>query len=238
MGPNHSGWHLIPEVLRRIGVSHSGEGGDTGEKSWLFQLRESVPRKWRDLVSRSLPNKVRDYLRIHWATSSIDWRNDHVFSLPTDAHGLIRINLKGRDAEGHVEPGPDYEEICRNISRTLKDLFNPQTGKPVVDEVFLTDEVFPGPERDRLPDLIVSWRNGAKIDGVTSKEIGAVRGDLPDRRSGNHRAEGFALFYGPGIAKGQESEGHLLDIAPTILNFYGQDLPSSFDGRPWTKILS
>lgn len=243
MGPNHTGWHLLPDMLGHIGVSPSkAKGGahpdDAGERAWLLHLRESIPRKWRDSVSHLLPDNLRDYLQIHWATANIDWIKDRAFSLPTDAHGFIRVRLKGRDANGNVNPGPEYEEICRKISRTLKGLCDPQTGKPVVGEVFLTDEIFPGLERDNLPDLIVSWRNGKKIEGVLSKEIGTVSGKLPDPRTGNHRAEGFALLYGPGVTKDQESEGHLLDIAPTILDFYGHDLPDSFDGRSWTHLVA
>jgi predicted AlkP superfamily phosphohydrolase/phosphomutase len=240
MGPNHVGWHLLPAVFEQLGVSHSNgrdHPGQASESALLKRLRSSIPRKWRDLASRSLPDQIRDYLRVHWATTSIDWLNDRVFSLPTDAHGFVRVNLKGRESNGNVEPGREYEEICAEISRTLKDLFHPQTGKPVVDEVFLTDEVFPGPERHGLPDIIVSWRNGQAIDAVTSKDIPAVSGRLPDPRSGNHRGEGFALVYGPEVAKGQNSEGHLLDIAPTILSFYGAETPGSMDGRPWTHLF-
>jgi predicted AlkP superfamily phosphohydrolase/phosphomutase len=234
MGANHSGWHFVPEVLKRVAATPaSSDSSQAGQKSLLFQLRESLPRKWRDLVSHALPNKLRDCLRVHWATSHIDWVNDFVFSLPTDAHGLIRVNLKGREPNGKVTAGAEYEELCRKVTHALKDLVDPQTGKPVVEKVFWADEVFPGPERDRLPDLIVSWRNGKKIDRVASREVGTISGNLPDPRSGNHRAEGFALLYGPGIAKHKRSEGHLLDIAPTILNFYGHDIPETFDGRSW-----
>ena len=232
MGANHSGWHLVPEVLKRI-TPASDDDSHAGKKTWLFQLRESIPRKWRDVVSHALPNKLRDYLRVHWATSHIDWVNDFVFSLPTDAHGLIRVNLKGREPNGRVSSGVEYQELCRKVSQALKDLIDPQTGMPVVERVFFTDEVFPGPERDRLPDLIVNWRNGKKIDRVASKELGTISGTLPDPRSGNHRAEGFALLIGPGVARRKRSDGHLLDIAPTILSFYGHDIPKTFDGRAW-----
>jgi predicted AlkP superfamily phosphohydrolase/phosphomutase len=68
MGANHSGWHFVPEVLKRI-TPASDDRSHAGKKSWLFQLRESIPRKWRDVVSHALPNKLRDYLRVHWATS-------------------------------------------------------------------------------------------------------------------------------------------------------------------------
>ena len=234
MGANYSGWHLIPDVLKRMSFAGaSGEDGRDGKKSWLVRLRASIPRRWRDIASHSLPNKLRDYLRVHWASANIDWLDDLVFSLPTDAHGLIRINLKGREPNGKVDSGAEFEAICRRVSQALKDLVDPQTGERVVEEVFFTDQVFPGPERDRLPDLIVSWKNGKKIDRVASSEVGTISGELPDPRSGNHRAEGFALCHGPGITQGGRSEGHLLDIAPTILSFYGHDIPALFDGRPW-----
>lgn len=239
IGPNHSGWHLIPEVLARIGVAHAKyEDHKPRKKSRLFRVRESVPRKWRDAVSRSLPNRIRDYLRVHWATSNIDWLNGRVFSLPTDAHGLIRVNLEGRDPNGRIKPDTEYREICREVSRALKSLTDAETGKPIVEEVFVTDEVFPGPAREILPDLIVSWRNGKNIDQVSSPQTGNIGGKLPDLRGGNHRPEGFALLYGPAARKGHESEGHLLDIAPTILNFYGLEQPAAFDGSPWSHVLS
>ncbi|MGH7931127.1 MAG: hypothetical protein ACREQV_25420, partial [Candidatus Binatia bacterium] len=67
---------------------------------------------------------------------------------------------------------------------------------------------------------------------------GTISGELADRRSGNHRSDGFALLYGPGVAKGQQSEGHLLDIAPTILKYFGLNAPADFDGRPLAGFFS
>jgi len=61
---------------------------------------------------------------------------------------------------------------------------------------------------------------------------------LRDPRSGNHRPEGFALFYGPGIGKGSVGEGHIVDIAPTILKYFGLTPSSDIEGRPWSKIVS
>jgi predicted AlkP superfamily phosphohydrolase/phosphomutase len=185
-----------------------------------------------------LPDKLRDCLQAHWATEKIDWHKDSAFPLPTDAQGFVRVSLKGREVNGRVNPGRDYDETCRKIVRTLNGLVDPQTGKRVVEEVFLTDEIFPGPQRESLPDLIVKWSADKRIDAIFSKEIGTVEAESPDPRSGAHRPEGFALLHGPGVTKAQESEGHLLDIAPTILNFYGHDLPPSLDGRPWTHIFS
>jgi predicted AlkP superfamily phosphohydrolase/phosphomutase len=237
MGPNHVGWHLLPEVLRRAGHARSNGESVVDKKSRLLQLRESIPRRWRDVISHFLPNKLRDSLRIHWASSNVDWLNDRVISLPTDAHGFIRVNLKGRDSKGIVSSVAEYDEICRKVTRTLKDLVDLETGQPVVKDVFLTDEIFPGPERDSLPDLIVNWLTDKKIDSVHSKEVGTVKGVLPDPRSGNHRSEGFALLYGPEIPKGQRSEGHLLDIAPSVLRFYGDTPAASFDGHAWDDLV-
>jgi predicted AlkP superfamily phosphohydrolase/phosphomutase len=158
--------------------------------------------------------------------------------LPTDQLGYIRINLRGREPNGIVEPGSEYDDVCSQVTETLKELVHPHTGKPIVREIFHTDQIVPGPQRNRLPDLIVTWLDDAEIHEANSTEIGTINGDLPDPRSGNHQPQGFAIFYGPGIKNNQVSEGHIVDIAPTVLKYFGLKPSSDIDGRPWTDIFS
>jgi predicted AlkP superfamily phosphohydrolase/phosphomutase len=42
--------------------------------------------------------------------------------------GAIRINLRGREPEGVVEPGAEYEAFRREIADALTVLENPETG--------------------------------------------------------------------------------------------------------------
>lgn len=239
MGPNHAKWHLIPEILSQLGflVTMNSRRG-VKQTHWLGEVRDSIPLRWRRSISRHLPGGVRDFLRIYWATSRIEWSRTRAFHLPTDLLGYIRINLKGREPYGIVEPGSEYNDLCTQISEALKQVVNPHTGRQLVREVFYTDQVFPGPQRDRLPDLIVTWRDEAEINGAYSQKIGIINGDSPDPRTGNHRPQGFAIMHGPGIEKALSSEGHIFDVAPTVFRYFGLKPPSYIDGKPWINIPS
>lgn len=241
MGPNHAKWHLIPELLSEMGMwvtrTKKDRRGIT-QTNWPGELRDSIPLTWRRSVSRYLPGWLRDYQRTHWATSRIDWAQTRAFPMPTDQLGYIRVNLKGREPLGIVEPGSEYEEVCERINEALRKLVDPRTGRRIVGEIFRTDQVFPGAERDRLPDLIVAWRDDPETDRAHAEEAAASRGDSPDPRAGNHRPRGFALLSGPGIGKGRVADGHILDIAPTALKNFGLTPPCDIDGRPWNDIFS
>jgi predicted AlkP superfamily phosphohydrolase/phosphomutase len=238
MGPNYVGWHLIPEVLTKLRLTVGNQANGNAVKiDWLAKLRSLVPSQRRRSLSRYLPNRVRDYLSLRWAASNIDWSQSQVFDLPTDSLGFLRVNLKGREPSGIVEPGKEYDELCQRTRKALQQLVIPKTGKRAAREIFLTDHLFPGPERDRLPDIIIDWNDGTEIDGAYSSETGTIEGTSPDPRQGNHRPEGFAVVYGTAIRKGYVAEGHILDIAPTVLDCFGLEPASSMDGRPWTGLF-
>ena len=228
MGPNAAKWPYIPEVLSRLGMLVSRTSKDL---HWLGAFRDLVPRQWRRAVSRHLPGTLRDHLQVHWANSGIDWQQTRAFPLPTDLLGYIRVNLKGREPRGVVEPGAEYERVCGEISEALKELVDPNTGARIVREVFHADQVFPGAQRHRLPDLIVSWQDGPAVPEARAQSWDGINGDSLDPRSGNHRQGGFALFYGPGIKKDRVAKGRITDIAPTILQYFGLKPPATIDGR-------
>ena len=67
---------------------------------------------------------------------SIDWSRTKTVFL---AEG-IWINLKGRDPQGIVEPGEEYEEVRDEVINLLLDLKDPRTGKPVFSLVCRREE--------------------------------------------------------------------------------------------------
>jgi predicted AlkP superfamily phosphohydrolase/phosphomutase len=240
MGPNDANWHLVPEVLARLGqlvTKSKRDGSRMAQANWLGEIRDMIPLAWRRSVSRFLPGSCRDHLRLYWFNSSIDWSQTRAFHLPTDLFGYIRINLKGREPHGIVEPGSEYNDLCRRIGEAFKELVNPHTGKRIVREVFHADQWFPGPQRKRLPDLIIAWEDEPPVGGAYSNEIGRVNGKSPDPRSGNHKPHGFAIFYGPGFAHEKVVEGRIVDIAPTVLKYFGLKPPPHSDGRPLTEVF-
>jgi predicted AlkP superfamily phosphohydrolase/phosphomutase len=236
MGPNNARWHLIPQVLSELGVlvlNTKNGRRSIGQTYGLGELRDSIPLRWRRSISRHLPIRLRDRFRTHRATARIDWSQTRAFHLPTDQLGYVRINLRGREPQGIVEPGAEYQDLCDTISDALKNLVDERTGRKVVREIFRADQLFPGPERHRLPDLLVSWQ-----DEPGHRQSLPVDGNALDPRAGNHRPEGFALFYGRGVRQGQSLQGHIVDLAPTVLKYFGLIPPADMDGRALPGIFS
>jgi predicted AlkP superfamily phosphohydrolase/phosphomutase len=154
------------------------------------------------------------------------------FALPSFADGYVRINLKGRDPQGIVSPN-DYNAMCDEICGILMRLRDGRRGLPMVRDIVRTRQD-PLATDPKLPDadLIIGWQDDYATDVVESPELGRF-GPYPPYRSGSHRHEGFLCAVGPGIAPGTRIEGgHVMDLAPTILQLMGVSLPKYFDGKP------
>jgi len=244
LGPNHSGWHLLPEVLERLGYfATAGQkqpaaaeeaSQDSGAKKDLVKMvRDLLPVGFRKALARRLPTGLRDALAKRVDMADIDWSRTQAFCLPTDLEGYIRINLRGREPEGIVEPGEEYEAVCQAMTAALTGLINPATGQPAVKQVIRVDDMFPGDRRAYLPDLIVVWTGDTVISALESAAIGQVKGKSPDGRVGTHASPGFVIGRGPAIRRGGTlAGGHILDLAPTVLSRFGV-ASDQMEGRVW-----
>ncbi|MDF1587373.1 alkaline phosphatase family protein [Marinimicrococcus flavescens] len=243
IGPNHAGWHLLPEILARLGLFSSADlPADGAQKAAaprdkkldpVKALRDLLPTDLRKSLARMLPTALRDRLAKRVDTAAIDWARTKAYCLLTDLEGCIRINLKGREPEGIVEPGAEHEALCAEIEEALGALVNPATGRPAVARVLRAGEAFPGPRRDWLPDLVVLWDREAPITALASPRIGTVAGPSPDHRPGTHAGPGFAVVAGPGVAPGALPAGaHIEDLAPAVLAALGCTVPSHMTGNP------
>ena len=162
------------------------------------------------------------------------WKNMKAFALPSFSEGYVRLNVRGRESSGIVDPA-DYEQACSEITAELHQLTDARTGKPAVRRVVRTRKGPQGPamdgERPSDADLIVIWEN-VPIDVVDHPAAGRI-GPVPFKRSGSHVHRGFLLATGPGVPAGERlSEAHALDIPPTILTLLGAPVPAHFDGAP------
>jgi predicted AlkP superfamily phosphohydrolase/phosphomutase len=181
-----------------------------------------------------MPTGLRDSLAKRVDTASIDWSRTKAFCLITDLEGCIRVNLKGREPLGIVEPGAEYDRLVGELVAALMELVNPATGAPAVTRVIRADDAFKGQRRDWLPDLVVHWAREAPISALASPRIGTISGLSPDRRPGTHAGPGFAVVAGPGIGAGSlGNAAHIFDLAPTVLARLGVSPPGHMSGRPW-----
>lgn len=233
--PNRCGWHLLPAVLERLGYVNSGSTHGDGDdpvspRSMASAVKSLFPPRARRRIADSLPWWLRDRLGMYIQASRIDWTRTRAFTLPTDLEGCIRINVKGREPEGIVEPGAEYDALIQEMGARLLELVNPATGDPAVRKIWLRNEVLPGERREQLPDLVVSWNDRAPIQALEGPGMERIAEPSPDPRTGTHSTSGFLLARAPGIPKGR-SRGNLVQVAPTILRLLGVD-HSSMDGEP------
>jgi len=210
-------------------------------KPWL--PKRFMPKSANGLVSpwELGERKVRaNWMPAMWYSDL--WPRMKAFGLPGFADGHIRINLKGRDRNGVVDPA-DYDAVCQEITDLLTGLTNARTGEPCVDKVVRTRR-YPteDQDRDRLPgpDLIAIWNKSPKqpADVADSPQLGRI-GPFPHARPGGHRSTGFLMASGPGIEAGKMGptvEG--VDIGPTLLTLMGAPVPAHLDGVPIADLIA
>jgi predicted AlkP superfamily phosphohydrolase/phosphomutase len=245
VGPNHAGWHLLPDILKRLDYLASAaarpQAANDSHQPSRFDpvkaLRDFLPVGFRQALARQLPTKLRDKLAQRVDTADIDWSRTRAYWLPTDLEGYIRINLAGREPQGIVQPGAEYEAALADLGAALLELRDPATGRAIVDEVIRTDERYPGARRAYLPDLIVRWNGSAPIAAAQSQRVGVIAVPSPDARSGTHQGPGFVLASGRDIPQGARLDGaHILDVAPTLLARMGVAPPTTMPGRAWPEL--
>jgi predicted AlkP superfamily phosphohydrolase/phosphomutase len=200
-------------------------------------MKSMVSKQTRRRIADSLPWWLRDQLGAREQAANIDWSKTRAFTLPTDLEGCIRINLKGREPQGTVEPGEAYRELCDEIRARLLELQDPVSAAPAVDRVWLRNEVFPGARQEQLPDIIVTWNNKASFKTLASPRFGSIEGENTDLRPGTHSPFGFLLATGADIPSKRHSRARLVDVAPTALQFLGLSPSAQMQGAPVTELL-
>ncbi len=161
----------------------------------------------------------------------VDWSGSRAYSFGRHL-GSIYVNLKGREPQGIVRPGAEYEAVRDEIERLAYEFRDPHTGQPLIGEVLRREEVYSGPFLDRAPDLILRPREPSDIffglaDFGHRRTVATVY-----RYSGMHRDYGLLIMNGPGVRRGEEIGGAAIqDIAPTVLHTMGLPVPSDMDGR-------
>jgi predicted AlkP superfamily phosphohydrolase/phosphomutase len=243
MGPYYHGSHLLNRVLDRLGVNDPGRSrGSAGRPARSRPLRERmwharhlIPRSWRDRLKARVPVGLVDAARPRVAPParrSTDLSLKRVFQVPSsNMTAGLRINLKGREPAGLVEPGAEYDALCRGISEALLALENPATGGKAVQWVARADDLYRGPRLDWLPDLLVEWDHSGPITAVRSPAIGTVSGVARTGRSASHWPNALLLGAGPRFRPGPIAGAlETMDLGPTILEFFGVARPPDFEG--------
>jgi predicted AlkP superfamily phosphohydrolase/phosphomutase len=158
-----------------------------------------------------------------WVEST-DWDRTSAYALGELGHGHVRI---ARRFDG------DRAALRDEIAGELLRLEDADTGTPAVAELVVAQDAFEGPRVDLLPDLWIGWTRAGFLRRVRHPELGVLVEDMSGIKPSEHTERGFAIAAGPSVRAGQtELEGHVVDLAPTILHMHGQPIPDDFDGGP------
>lgn len=169
--------------------------------------------------------------RAEWLRD-VDWSKTKAYVLGLT--GLF-LNLKGREAQGIVEPGADAAAVKAEIMAKLKGLRDEEKKAIGINEAFDTAALYSGPYLENAPDLVIGYNAGYRIswDCATGMVAGPVFEDNLKPWSGDHCVDPRLV---PGVffcnRKVKTTEPALIDIAPTALRLFGIDPPPYMDGKP------
>jgi predicted AlkP superfamily phosphohydrolase/phosphomutase len=227
-------------VLHKHGLLAIHEAQDDQQTiDWLrtlqFKLRGDLLHRLKIWGQRLMPKQTWRALhdRYH-GTTAIDWGQTLCYRVPLQVpvEGVM-VNLKGRQPQGIVEPGQEYDLVRKRVIELMSHVVDPGTGQPVVEACYLREDIFCGPFVEELPDIFLLLRPGYKGDGqLDAGLVSATTQAELERFRGNHTMDGIYMASGPTVRSGMTLRGaNLIDVAPTLLYLMDIPIPEDMDGR-------
>jgi predicted AlkP superfamily phosphohydrolase/phosphomutase len=215
MAANETGEHYLDSILRLL------EPKLATPAQRLRMLARRLRRRWHHGGGDPMSDRLV-------------YQTDH-----NEISGAIRINLIGREPAGTVRTN-ERKSLSERLARELLALRDATTGLPVIESVLQSDQQFPGSNRERLPDLFAVWDRRTRPQVICSPLIGSVSVEPHGFRPGNHVAGGFYIAAGSNIAPagaglGAEPAASLMDLAPTVAQLLGTQLPAC-EGKPIARL--
>ena len=231
MGPRHSGTRLLDRILTRLdgGSLHTRTDpvNTVARRLWrksptAFRNRLAPIRKRVTNDGFQLGRKRRKFFEV----------------IANDRTAGVRLNVLGREANGTILSGAEYDRYCEMLTRDLLEVINAETGEPLVAEVIKTHDHYDGEFVERLPDILVTWNRSAPINAATSDKIGSVDNQgIFTTRSGDHNPVGYFFATGQGWEPLNLNKiVSVLDFAPTVATLLGLEKTVG-DGQPIDVLL-
>lgn len=188
-------------------------------------------------LRRLIGFKTREKRRLYGMKKFIDWSKTKAYTGRLAECG-VHVNLKGREGQGIVASGEEYEKIRELIISNLSDIRDPQNGEKIFEKIWKREELYAGPYVSYAPDLILDFGDHPYManDSLVTNELFEK---VPSNGVGGmHRNDGIIIVQGKGIKQGVTLDGaRICDLAPTILFLMGAEVPDNMDGKILADIL-
>jgi predicted AlkP superfamily phosphohydrolase/phosphomutase len=244
MGPKYGAQFMLDKILLALGVTAPAPAPQkrVTVRNRLGPLLTSVWQRLPKTLKQTMQpirKRTREWvLGDEIPAPTIDPAASRCFMIQNNSsHGGIRVNLEGREPEGKVAPGAEYDALLDQLAEDLAAITNIETGHPIVKAVHRRDRLYAGPECNHLPDLMVEWHNDAPTRMVSSNKIGRIDGEYRYCRTGDHKSGGLFIVKGPHTRPMMlDRVVSCIDFAPTIAALLGVRL-DDVDGTAIRELL-
>jgi predicted AlkP superfamily phosphohydrolase/phosphomutase len=230
MEPNRAQDHFLQEIMARLNTLYLTERGHRcarGRDNVMSILRKRVPPSWQFVVASLLGENVQDWVVNRTLIGGLKWPHTPAFRVSGGGEGMLRLNIKGREAQGFFEP--DSNELGDYVAWLKERLLAIRvkgTDKPLIKRILHPHEIFPGPRSHFLPDLLLEWAPESPVEHIYSDQIGEIKARLLTGRGGNHAGGAFVLVVGPGASRSNLHEvAHIKDIGKFAISCFDLRYP-------------
>ena len=186
-------------------------------------LRQTVPASVQLKIREMVGQTVQDWLVDREWRGGKSWSNTPGFPVPGGGDvGFIRLNVQGRERDGILRADDGVENYLDFLCTKLEALRVTRTSEPLIDEIVLSRDAFPGSYNYLLPDVFVTWHPEVPATEISSPDLGTIRATLKTGRGGSHTGESFAVIAGAGSPSGLPSLSHICDYKPYVRQFFAQ----------------
>jgi predicted AlkP superfamily phosphohydrolase/phosphomutase len=223
MGRNESQEHFTRPIMDRVnrlfpGIAGGSRHDGPRQRSLMRLLRAKVPPRVQHAIGEVVPPAIRDFVVDRAITGGHEWARTPALAILGSTVGYVKFNVRGREKLGCLDPDSDtFYRYFKCMRESFEGFRISQTGEPLVQELTLTRDVFPGPRQSALPDLVVSWTGVPTASEIHSPTLGTIRAGLSTGRPGNHQPEGFSIVVEPGGERGiNPTPGDIVDLKPMV----------------------
>jgi predicted AlkP superfamily phosphohydrolase/phosphomutase len=228
---------FVGEVVKRVGpdvpvMIVSDHGFHSWRKAvnldtWLVQNGYMV------MKGQSADKKLSDLFGGGTFWENVDWSRTRAYAMGI---GQIYFNLRGRESQGIVSPGAEAKALAGELAAKLLTMTDPEDGSPIIRAVYKRDDIYSGPYLQNASELQVGMHEGYRVSWQTT-----LGGSPPgivyknDRKwSADHGGYDYAITSGIFVSSRPftTKDPRIIDLAPTVLKYFGISVPADIDGKP------
>ena len=193
--------HFLEVIMDRVNSLYAKASGDgvssTGRRSIARILRQTVPGSLQLKIRALVGQRVQDWIVDREFRGGKDWKRTPAFQVPGGGDvGFIRLNIVGREREGCLPASKGQADYVDFLCRHLRALRVKETNEPLIRDIVMACEAFPGPRSYLLPDILLVWQPKSPATEIWSEELGSIVAHLKTGRGGNHTGDSFAVLTG------------------------------------------